>query len=139
PSFDRSIVFLGSGVLRTPQDVSRRRPPPRRPPGRRRPGGVPVRRRSVMTGLAAVGAGSVLGACSSGRAADLPAGTREGGELVFATDREPTCLDPHNSGDMPQTYIARQYLDSLVSMRPDGSVVPWLADSWEISEDGLVY
>ncbi len=99
-----------------------------------------MRRRSVMTGLAAVGAGSVLAACgSAGRAADLPPGTREGGELVFATDREPTCLDPHNSGDMPQTYIARQYLDSLVSMRPDGSVVPWLAQSWEISEDGLVY
>src|SRR5699024_11611873 len=92
-----------------------------------------------MTGLAAGGAGSVLGACSSGRAADLPAGTREGGELVFATDREPTCLDPHNSGDMPQTYIARQYLDSLVSMKVDGSVVPWLAESWEISEDGLLY
>ena len=101
-----------------------------------------MRRRSLMTGLAAAGAGSVLGACGStgaSRAADLPAGTREGGELVFATDREPTCLDPHNSGDMPQTYISRQYLDSLVSMRPDGSVVPWLASSWEISEDGLVY
>lgn len=58
---------------------------------------------------------------------------------MFATDREPTCLDPHNSGDMPQTYIARQYLDSLVSMKVDGSVVPWLAESWEISEDGLLY
>lgn len=99
-----------------------------------------MRRRTVMTGLAAAGAGSVLAACGSpAPAAELPPGTREGGELIFATDREPTCLDPHNSGDMPQTYIARQYLDSLVSMRPDGSVVPWLAESWEISEDGLVY
>ncbi|SRX78355.1 ABC transporter substrate-binding protein [Mycolicibacterium parafortuitum] len=62
-----------------------------------------------------------------------------GGSIVYATDREPTCLDPHNFGDMPQTYVARQYLDSLVSERPDGSVVPWLADSWEISPDGLTY
>jgi peptide/nickel transport system substrate-binding protein len=63
----------------------------------------------------------------------------KGGTLVYATDREPTCLDPHNLGDMPQTYVARQYLDSLVSMQPNGDVVPWLADSWEISKDGLEY
>jgi peptide/nickel transport system substrate-binding protein len=59
--------------------------------------------------------------------------------LVLGTDREPTCLDPHNLGDMPQTYVARQYLDSLVSMQPNGDVVPWLADSWTISKDGLEY
>ncbi|GAB3471283.1 ABC transporter substrate-binding protein [Kineococcus endophyticus] len=63
----------------------------------------------------------------------------DGGTAVYATDREPTCLDPHNSGDMPQTYIARQYLDSLVSATSDGQVVPWLADSWTISPDGLTY
>jgi peptide/nickel transport system substrate-binding protein len=62
-----------------------------------------------------------------------------GGSIVYGADREPTCLDPHNLGDMPQTYLARQYLDSLVSERPDGTVVPWLADSWTISPDGLVY
>lgn len=62
-----------------------------------------------------------------------------GGSIVYATDREPTCLDPHSFGDMPQTYVARQYLDSLVSERPDGSVVPWLAESWEVSPDGRVY
>lgn len=62
-----------------------------------------------------------------------------GGSIVYATDREPTCLDPHSFGDMPQTYVARQYLDSLVSERPDGSVVPWLAESWTVSPDGRVY
>ncbi|MGA3683944.1 ABC transporter substrate-binding protein, partial [Pseudomonas graminis] len=25
----------------------------------------------------------------------------KGGTLVYATDREPTCLDPHVAGDMP--------------------------------------
>ena len=63
----------------------------------------------------------------------------KGGTLVYGTDREPTCLDPHNFGDMPQTYVARQYLDSLVSMQPNGTVVPWLAESWEISKNGLQY
>ncbi|MFT3864211.1 MAG: ABC transporter substrate-binding protein [Solirubrobacterales bacterium] len=63
----------------------------------------------------------------------------KGGTLVYGTDREPTCLDPHNFGDMPQTYVARQYLDSLVSMQPNGTVVPWLAEKWQISKDGLQY
>jgi peptide/nickel transport system substrate-binding protein len=109
--------------------------------------------------LLSLGATAVaLAACggSSSTAADAPstdvevgsgAGAPEtvegtpvqGGSIVYATDREPTCLDPHNLGDMPQTYLARQFLDSLVSMQPDGSVVPWLADSWTISPDGLQY
>ena len=63
----------------------------------------------------------------------------KGGTIVYGADREPACLDPHDNGDMPQTYVARQFLDSLVSERPDGTVVPWLADSWTTSPDGLTY
>jgi peptide/nickel transport system substrate-binding protein len=115
-------------------------------------------RSSLLTrllALAALGAAVVaLSACGGGSstAADVPtagsgAGAPEppegkpvqGGTIVYGTDREPTCLDPHNLGDMPQTYVARQFLDSLVSMQPDGTVVPWLADSWEVSKDGLQY
>jgi peptide/nickel transport system substrate-binding protein len=47
--------------------------------------------------------------------------------LVYATDREPICLDPHVRGDMPQAFLARQFLDSLVSMNKDGTIGPWLA------------
>lgn len=62
-----------------------------------------------------------------------------GGTLVYATDREPTCLDPHVAGDMPQVFLAQQVLDSLVSMDAEGKIGPWLAKSWEVSEDGLNY
>ena len=62
-----------------------------------------------------------------------------GGTLVYATDREPTCLDPHVAGDMPQVFVAQQYLDSLVSMDSNGQIGPWLASSWEVSPDGLHY
>jgi peptide/nickel transport system substrate-binding protein len=62
-----------------------------------------------------------------------------GGTLIYATEREPTCLDPHSQGDMPQVFIAQQYLDSLVSMDEDGKIKPWLAKSWEVSSDGLTY
>ncbi|WP_414707855.1 ABC transporter substrate-binding protein [Pseudomonas sp. UBA6562] len=62
-----------------------------------------------------------------------------GGTLVYATDREPTCLDPHVAGDMPQVFIGQQYLDSLVSMDDQGRIGPWLAERWEVSPDGLSY
>ncbi len=62
-----------------------------------------------------------------------------GGTLIYATDREPTCLDPHVAGDMPQVFVAQQYLDSLVSMDADGHIGPWLATRWEVSADGLRY
>ncbi len=97
-------------------------------------------RLTALVALLALGALSVvLSACggSSSTAAGTPtnsgvgegAGVKkvegdpvEGGTIVYGTDREPTCLDPHNLGDMPQTYLARQFLDSLVSMQPDGTV-----------------
>ncbi|MCP1216453.1 ABC transporter substrate-binding protein [Acetobacter orientalis] len=62
-----------------------------------------------------------------------------GGTLIYATDREPVCLDPHVQGDMPQVFVAQQYLDSLVSMDKSGGIHPWLASSWDISPDGLTY
>lgn len=64
---------------------------------------------------------------------------QHGGTLVYATDREPTCLDPHVAGDMPQVFVAQQYLDSLVSMDSNGQIGPWLASRWEVSPDGLHY
>ena len=62
-----------------------------------------------------------------------------GGTLIYATDREPICLDPHVGGDMPQTFIAEQYLDRIVSMDAHGHIGPWLASSWDISPDGRTY
>ncbi|MGQ9446807.1 ABC transporter substrate-binding protein [Xanthomonas citri pv. bilvae] len=75
-------------------------------------------------------------AASAGAAGTAP---RQGGTLIYATDREPTCLDPHVQGDMPQVFVARQYLDSLVSMDARGRIGPWLARSWEVSADGTAY
>ncbi|QKJ86902.1 peptide/nickel transport system substrate-binding protein [Paramixta manurensis] len=62
-----------------------------------------------------------------------------GGTLIYATDREPSCLDPHVDGDMPQVFIAQQFLDSLVSMDEKGHIGPWLAKSWQVSPDGKTW
>jgi peptide/nickel transport system substrate-binding protein len=96
---------------------------------------------AAAAGIALLAAGCGGGASATGGGAPAAATTApvSGGSIVYGADREPICLDPHNYGDMPQTYVARQFLDSLVSERPDGTVVPWLADSWDISADGLTY
>lgn len=58
--------------------------------------------------------------------------------LVYATgDGEPSCLDPHVGGNFPQALLATQVLESLVSLDVNGMVVPWLAESWQLSDDGL--
>ncbi|MCQ8242246.1 ABC transporter substrate-binding protein [Rhizosaccharibacter radicis] len=100
-------------------------------------------RRAALIAVAALLTATVLGGCRQKRAAADQASRsgapRAGGTLVYATDREPLCLDPHVLGDMPQVFLARQYLDSLVSMDATGTIRPWLAESWQISADKLSY
>lgn len=84
----------------------------------------------------------LLAACSTpgnSTEGNSPSGTPvSGGTLVYASgDAEPDCLDPHVGGNYPQALIAGQYLESLVSIDESGTVIPWLADSWSGSEDGL--
>jgi len=63
-----------------------------------------------------------------------------GGTLTYASgDAEPTCLDPHVGGNYPQGLVSGQYLESLVSRATDGTIIPWLADSWVESPDGLAW
>lgn len=99
----------------------------------------PHRRRLAGLGLALTL--PALAACASPAAQAGPADEEPvaGGTITFATDREPICLDPSVRGDQPQSLIARAYLDSLVHQADDGSIEPWLAKSWDISEDGLTY
>jgi len=98
----------------------------------------PFNRNFPLLGIAALC--SVLVGCgqetSTVARSDKPV---SGGTLIYATDREPTCLDPHVAGDMPQVFIGQQYLDSLVSMDEQGQIGPWLAKRWEVSADGLDY
>ena len=71
-----------------------------------------------------------------------PATPRQGGELLFGLDGAAIAsfvLDPHDSGFAPHNRVFRSIYDSLVVLRPDQSVGPWLATSWEISPDQTSY
>lgn len=86
---------------------------------------------AALTALALL----LTGCTTPGETTDEPVA---GGTLVYATgDAEPECLDPHVGGNYPQALLASQYLESLVSKDSAGTVIPWLATSWEASDDGL--
>ncbi|NIZ14325.1 ABC transporter substrate-binding protein [Phaeobacter sp. HF9A] len=60
--------------------------------------------------------------------------------VTYATQLEPPHLDP--TGGAAQAIDNIVYLnifEGLTRFTPDGAVVPLLAKSWEISEDGLTY
>ena len=107
-----------------------------------RPGFVRSAPRSATLALLAgtVGLGLVLTGCTgAGSGADSGTGTPvTGGTLTYASgDAEPTCLDPHVGGNYPQALVSTQFLESLVSLDTEGTIIPWLAESWTVSDDGL--
>ena len=101
----------------------------------RRPGARAAVRLAIP--LAAVAALALAG-CTAAEPGAVPSTPKPGGTLVYATgDAEPDCLDPHVGGNYPQALLAGQVLESLVSLDDDRQVVPWLAEAWTTSDDGL--
>jgi peptide/nickel transport system substrate-binding protein len=71
----------------------------------------------------------------------VPSGEVErGGELMFARHEEPLTLDPVIPNDNGSIYAIEQIFSALT--RPDATgegIEPDAAESWDISDDGLVY
>lgn len=52
---------------------------------------------------------------------------------------DPRSLDPALSTDVPTGRVVGYVFDGLVRFTPDAQVVPGLANSWDISADGMTY
>ncbi|MCF6471521.1 ABC transporter substrate-binding protein [Nonomuraea sp. MG754425] len=83
-----------------------------------------------------------LAGCGTTR--DATGGTtttpKSGGTLVLGENgQEPPCLDPHGNSSSDGPVSTVPVADSLVWFDADGTIQPWLADSWDISDDGLTY
>ncbi len=65
--------------------------------------------------------------------------TANGGNLTYALATSPDTLDPHRSGLAVSVRVMRTLYDSLVLQTADGSIKPWLAESWTTSKDGKSY
>src|SRR5690606_4299364 len=61
------------------------------------------------------------------------------GVLEIATDTAPVGLDPHKVTAFSSFVVIGQIYDGLVEVDANLAVEPALADSWEVSEDGLSY
>ena len=57
--------------------------------------------------------------------------------LTIALTNEPTTLDPQLAADSIGGMIILNLHDPLVRRDAEGNVVPGLADSWDVAEDGL--
>lgn len=68
-----------------------------------------------------------------------PSGVKLGGVFRYNVSADPRSLDPIRSGESSATAAITQIFDGLVNFDPDLNLVPGLAESWDISEDGLTY
>jgi peptide/nickel transport system substrate-binding protein len=93
---------------------------------------------ALTTGLAACGSDSSTDTASAagGGGGGKPV---SGGTLKFAINSDTDCLDPHQSPADVAGFFSRPILDSLVALNADGTIKPWLATKWSVSDDGLTY
>lgn len=93
---------------------------------------TPSRTRRMIAAASSAAMLTVLAACSQAAAA----APRADDTIVYAHQQEPQCLF---GGWIEQAYISYQFLDNLFSLDENGDAVPWLADGWSRSDDGLTY
>lgn len=92
-------------------------------------------RRALAPIALSITAAVALAGCAAGTAAST--GERvDGGTIVYAHQQEPACVF---GGWIEQAYLSYQVLDNLVSLDENHEVVPWLAEEWSVSDDGLTW
>ncbi|MFA5551813.1 MAG: ABC transporter substrate-binding protein [Trueperaceae bacterium] len=64
---------------------------------------------------------------------------QQGGTLVAAWAQDPVGLDPHITSARSSLQVLENVLDTLVVLDADQNVNPSLAESWDVSDDGLVW
>jgi peptide/nickel transport system substrate-binding protein len=91
--------------------------------------------------LAGCGSRHDSGSSSAAAKSGIVTQPAAGGELVFGFDGavQGFAFDPHKSAYAPHHRVMRSIYDSLVVALPDHDFGPWLAQSWEITNDGLSY
>ncbi|MBQ8136216.1 MAG: ABC transporter substrate-binding protein [Clostridia bacterium] len=63
----------------------------------------------------------------------------EGNVLRYGTETEPAGFDPHTISSHASLRVMGQVYNQLVDVDENMNVIPELARSWEVSEDGLTY
>ena len=79
----------------------------------------------------------VAGATVAGGAAWAQSSPKRGGRIVVSTDVQPRSLDPV-MGNAPTSdrYTTGHIFVALLRLNEDGSLSPWLAEAWDVVDDG---
>src|SRR3712207_1043176 len=95
-------------------------------------------KRFIRVGLFALVALAALAAvgCGGGGA---PQSNTTPGSLLVALEAEPPELDPNLSSAYVDRQVMASLYDKLVDIDEQGEIVPMLAESYEVSDDELVY
>jgi peptide/nickel transport system substrate-binding protein len=93
---------------------------------------------SLALSLAACSGGDQKG---PGASADPSAnmGENGGGTFIVNMGADPTTFNPVLKGDDDGHLIYQNVFDGLLELNINSEVIPGLAESWDISDDGLVY
>ena len=81
---------------------------------------------------------ALLAACN-GNAPDVPAISRDPGVLVRLGSDEVQSLDPHKVSTVEDVRVASELFEGLTRYTAAGDIEPGLAESWTVSNDGLVW
>ncbi len=107
-----------------------------------------TRRGLLLSATALVASGTIAAspriATASQDATEAPAGSdaqpRTGGTVILGYIDEPPTMDPRVSGSAKATNLMVNLFDTLIALDPDTEqLVPGLATSWQVSEDGTSY
>ncbi|MEG9487308.1 ABC transporter substrate-binding protein [Mannheimia indoligenes] len=79
----------------------------------------------------------VLGLSANVFAAKVPEGTAlaDKQEIVINNASEPSSFDPHKIEGVPESQVAYQLFEGLVTKDADGNIQPGVAESWESTPD----
>ena len=70
---------------------------------------------------------------------ESPAEEGDPAALIIGETNPPNTFDPIGHSNLNNWYVWQLGYEGLVEAQPDGSLAPLLAESWEVSEDGLEY
>jgi peptide/nickel transport system substrate-binding protein len=105
-----------------------------------------ISRRGVMARGAALGLSAPVVAALAARVpavaaqdATPPAEVKMGGILRVGLQADPTSMDTQTLSLTAISRVVEHIYQGLVRPRPDLSIEPALAESWDISDDGLTY
>lgn len=59
--------------------------------------------------------------------------------ISYSLSASPSTLDPQYATDTGAHIIINNTFEGLVRLSPEGKIIPGIAESWEISADGLTY